>query len=205
MAVTDYAGATALIGRRVVDPEHVVIGSCSAVFADDDSGVPQWLAVALPDTDRVVVVPLEGAAEERDEVTVAVGQQAAASAPVPGSTDRLSRADQQLLSGHYARPDTTRASSASVRMRVAGAGAERGDLGWAASRDLRPPMRVSRSRPLRLLACLAAAVGLAMALRRRLARRHVSSRWKRSGRRARQSQAMRVGRRARRAVARAHR
>ncbi|MCW2723707.1 MAG: hypothetical protein JWN35_628, partial [Frankiales bacterium] len=122
MALTDPRSATALIGRRVVDPADVPIGSCSAVFADEDTGVPQWLAVALPEMDRIVVVPLDAAVEAADDVKVAVGREAAASAPVPGSTDRLSTADQRLLSGHYHRPDMPSQTTASVRMRVGGSG-----------------------------------------------------------------------------------
>jgi hypothetical protein len=34
---------------------------------------PQWLAVALPEMDRIVVVPLDAAVEAADDVKVAVG------------------------------------------------------------------------------------------------------------------------------------
>jgi hypothetical protein len=188
MALTDPRSATALIGRRVVDPADVPIGSCSAVFADEDTGVPQWLAVALPEMDRIVVVPLDAAVEAADDVKVAVGREAAASAPVPGSTDRLSTADQRLLSGHYHRPDMPSQTTASVRMRVGGSGLRSVDAmraeasgappgaGWKSetSTSLWPPRR-PRASSLGRLVTGVAVVAVVMAVRRRRGRRHMAT------------------------------
>ncbi|MCW2723840.1 MAG: hypothetical protein JWN35_761 [Frankiales bacterium] len=121
MALRERATATDLIGRRVVDPTGELVGSCSAVFVDEKSGVPQWLAVVLADADRVVIVPLDGATEADDDVRLAVDRKGAVSAPTIGSTHRLSRTDQQLLSAHYQRPDRG-GSSSNVRLRVGAPG-----------------------------------------------------------------------------------
>jgi hypothetical protein len=154
MGLVDPQSATALIGHPVIDPTDVLIGSCSAVLGDDESGVPHWLAVSLGDGHRAVVVPLEGAAEADDAVRVAVDREKAASAPVIGPVDRLSRADQQLLLAHY--------GSAPV------------GPAWASASPIgaRPSARASWL--VRLLT-LAVAVGVVAAVRRWQARRHLST------------------------------
>jgi hypothetical protein len=154
MGLVDPQSATALIGHRVLDPTDVLIGSCSAVLGDDESGAPHWLAVSLADRDRAVVVPLEGAAEVDDAVRVAVDREKAASAPVIGPIDRLSRADQQLLLAHY--------GSAPV------------GPAWASVTPMRPRPSARASWPVRLLT-LGGAVGVVAAVRRRQARRHLST------------------------------
>jgi hypothetical protein len=117
MPVDDHReSTTGFIGRRVVDPTGALVGSCSAVFADADSGALQWLSVDLSDADRAVVVPLNEALQEGGSVQVSVDRSAAASAPALGSNERLSSADQLLLSQHFHLPGTTRGFSDSVRI-----------------------------------------------------------------------------------------
>jgi hypothetical protein len=150
MGLVDPQRATALIGHRVIDPTDVLIGSCSAVL-DDESDTPHWLAVSLADGDRAVLVPLAGAAEADDAVRVTVDREAAAAAPDLHPTDRLSRADQQLLWTHYgSAPDAAL---------------------WASVTPLgsRPSARASR---LVGLLTVAIAVGAIAAGRRRPTRRH---------------------------------
>lgn len=88
------------IGQPAQDDSGAHLGSCQNVYADDDTGLPEWVEVALT-SDGVAFVPIVGASSTGEVVRVAhSGEQIAASPRFP-SDEGLSPSDEKALYEHY--------------------------------------------------------------------------------------------------------
>lgn len=98
------------IGLPVADPSGANIGSCRNVFADDDSGVPEWVEVELSSGD-VAFVPTLGASDASGTLTVAHALDVVDRAPrFEGDVD-LSPEAEKALYDHYGVPYSSERSS----------------------------------------------------------------------------------------------
>ncbi|SFK84816.1 hypothetical protein [Geodermatophilus ruber] len=91
--------ASTWVGRTVVDRAGTGVGTCTAVLADEATGLPEWMCV---DVDGVnAVVPVIDAAAAGDRVRVAVSRSDVTGAPLVGGPHRLSEAQEIDLYRHY--------------------------------------------------------------------------------------------------------
>ncbi|MDP9394858.1 MAG: hypothetical protein M3Q27_11700, partial [Actinomycetota bacterium] len=97
------------IGRRVVSSDGEDLGTCRMAYADDDTGVGEWLSVALEDG-TTAVVPITGADELGDTVRVAFAFEAVVSAPRTASWEHIDGEEEKALYGHYGVPYSTAVS-----------------------------------------------------------------------------------------------
>lgn len=88
------------IGLPVHDTSGTAIGSCRNVFADDDSGVPEWVEVELPGGD-VAFVPTLGASASGGAVSVAHALDVVERAPRFAGDVDLSPDAEKALYDHY--------------------------------------------------------------------------------------------------------
>jgi hypothetical protein len=86
-------------GKLLVDRDGTEIGTCTQVFVDDATGLPEWAEADL--SGGPVVVPLLDAAEAGDRVRVAVLQVDVAGAPRVGDPGHISEDDEERLYRHY--------------------------------------------------------------------------------------------------------
>jgi len=98
---SQFAGWT---GRKVVDPDGDKVGTISGVYADDETGEPEWLAVStvLFGT-KVSFVPIEGARESGDGVVIAFDKARVKDAPNAEADGHLSVDEERALYAHYGR------------------------------------------------------------------------------------------------------
>ncbi|MGY1630895.1 hypothetical protein ACI784_04175 [Geodermatophilus sp. SYSU D01186] len=87
------------VGRTVVDRQGTPIGPCTAVLADEATGLPEWMYVEVDEASAVV--PVVDAAETGDQVRVTVNRAQVVGAPSVGDTHRLSEAQEEQLYRHY--------------------------------------------------------------------------------------------------------
>jgi hypothetical protein len=99
MALPDRDVAKAWLGKTVVDRDGAEIGACTAVFADDASGLPEWIRVDFAGVN--VCVPAVDAVESGGQVGVAVSRVDMAGAPSVGGAEHLSEDEEALLYRHY--------------------------------------------------------------------------------------------------------
>ncbi len=111
MALPDRDATRGWIGKAVVDRDGAEIGVCTVLFADDATGLPEWMCA---DLDEVSVhVPLVDAVEVGGQVRVAVSRVDVVNAPSVGDKRRLSEAEEAALYRHYG-IDYSRATSESL-------------------------------------------------------------------------------------------
>jgi uncharacterized protein (TIGR02271 family) len=98
---SEFAGWT---GRKVVDPGGDKVGTISGVYADDETGEPEWLAVStgLFGT-KVSFVPIEGARGSGDDVVVGFDKATVKDAPNAEADGHLSVEEERALYAHYGR------------------------------------------------------------------------------------------------------
>jgi hypothetical protein len=82
-----------------VDRDGTEIGTCTQVFVDDATGLPEWAEADL--SGGPAVVPLLDAAEAGDRVRVAVRQADVAEAPRVGDPGHISQDEEERLYRHY--------------------------------------------------------------------------------------------------------
>ncbi|RFU22773.1 PRC-barrel domain-containing protein [Geodermatophilus marinus] len=99
MDLPDRDEARTWVGLTVVDREGAEIGRCTAVFADEATGRPEWVSADLDGA--TVVVPVVDATEQAGQVRVTVTRDAVAAAPVRDAGPRLSEAEEAELYRHY--------------------------------------------------------------------------------------------------------
>lgn len=86
---------------RVVDPDGAYLGRVDCVYYHDDTREPVWLGVGTePGSARRVLVPLEGASSDGDELRVAHAK-ALVETSRPVEDDRIDRRTQEGLAAHY--------------------------------------------------------------------------------------------------------
>ena len=110
------------VGKMVVDGADTEIGVCTAVFADDATGLPEWLLVDL--AGATVFVPVVDAAESGGQVLVTVSQADVASAPTVGDAEHLTEGEEAALYRHYSIETSRDASDSLLPEGAAGAGEE---------------------------------------------------------------------------------
>jgi hypothetical protein len=99
MALPERDEARNWVGWTVVDRDGVEIGAVTAVLADEDTGLPEWVYVEVDGVDAVVPALDAGGSEERVTVTVTRAQVTAA--PSAGGARELSQAQEADLYRHY--------------------------------------------------------------------------------------------------------
>ncbi|MGK5173748.1 PRC-barrel domain-containing protein, partial [Geodermatophilus sp. CPCC 205761] len=183
MGLPDRDVAAQWVGRTVVDRDGTEIGACAAVFADEATGLPEWIAVEVGGTPAIV--PLVDAEERGTRVRVTVRRSEVESAPETTDTGRLSEAQEATLYSHYGIEYSREASESLLPAGEPAPSAVGGSSGTAAGHGAvpaepatgaEPGERASGGRgrrPALALGALAAlgAVLLAAASRRRQSRR----------------------------------
>lgn len=99
MGQPDRDSAMAWGGKLLVDRDGSVIGTCTEIFLDDATGLPEWATADV--SGGPAFVPLVDAAEADDRVRVAVLQAAVADAPSVGDPRHLSEDEEERLYRHY--------------------------------------------------------------------------------------------------------
>ena len=99
MALPDRDRAGDWGGMTVVDRAGSTLGTCTQIWTDDATGLPEWATVRLGDL--VTVVPLVDAVEDGDRVRVTVSRDEALLAPPVADDHHLSQDDEARLYRHY--------------------------------------------------------------------------------------------------------
>ena len=87
--------------KAMVDREGAPLGRIVHIYLDLVSGEPEWALVTSGREDRLVFVPLVGAAEQQDQIGVPVQRALVADAPAIRPGRQLSKEDTARLHGHY--------------------------------------------------------------------------------------------------------
>jgi len=98
MALQDQDAGIEWVGKTVLGRDGTQIGVCSAVIADDSTGLPEWLCV---DLDLMVWVPATDAVRSGEQVRVTVTEAEVTSAP-PTVERPPSEDEKAALRRHYA-------------------------------------------------------------------------------------------------------
>lgn len=102
VALPQQSEVTDWIGKSVVDSEGAELGSCDKLYADNDTGLVEWLGLAPAEgDDRVRLVPLVDAREQDGSIRVEVAREAMLSSPALGSGDTLTEDEEASLYRHY--------------------------------------------------------------------------------------------------------
>jgi hypothetical protein len=100
MALPARDVAVEWVGKTVLDRNGVAIGPCTVVFADDATGVAEWLRIDLG-ARAVAYVPLVDATESGNQVRVSVELDQITKAPPVAATTHLSEDEERALYRHY--------------------------------------------------------------------------------------------------------
>ena len=111
MALPDANAAKTWGGKLLVDRDGTEIGTCTQIFVDDATGLPEWAAADL--NGGPALVPLVDAAESGDRVRVAVRHVDVADAPPVGDAWHISVEEEERLYRHYG-IDVSHAASESL-------------------------------------------------------------------------------------------
>lgn len=87
-------------GRSVLDALGSDIGACRSVYADDSTGLPEWVEVSLTDG-GTAFVPTLGATQDGDTVRLAHPAQLVTDSPRFPTDVSLQPADERALYTHY--------------------------------------------------------------------------------------------------------
>ena len=99
MTLPDRDAARDWVGKAVVDRDGAEIGVCTALLADEATGLPEWMYAERDEA--TVVVPLLDATESGDRVQVRVTRADVDGAPRFGPTRELSQEQEATLYQHY--------------------------------------------------------------------------------------------------------
>jgi hypothetical protein len=111
MGLPDRDSAQTWGGKLLVDRDGTSIGTCTEIFLDDATGLPEWATADLGE--GPAFIPLLDAAESGDHVRVAVRQDDVVQAPSVGESGHLSPEDEERLYRHYG-IDFSRSASESL-------------------------------------------------------------------------------------------
>jgi len=100
MELPDRREAKSWEGLPVVDRDEQVLGVCRGVFADTDTGVPEWFDVDVQGHARSFVPALD-ATEIDGKVRVGFTREQVLAAPHVGDAEQLSKRDEMRLYDHY--------------------------------------------------------------------------------------------------------
>ncbi|MGY1680155.1 hypothetical protein [Geodermatophilus sp. SYSU D01176] len=129
------------VGWTVVDREGAELGACTAVLADDATGLPEWVYVEVEGVSAVV--PAVDADGSEGRVTVTVTRAQVSGAPSVGTGRELTQDQESALYRHYG-IDASREASQTLlpagRAAEDGGGADTGvAAGTAAATDTTAP------------------------------------------------------------------
>jgi len=99
MGLPDPDSAKTWGGKLLVDRDGAEIGTCTEIFVDDATGLPEWAAADV--SGGPAFIPLIDAAESGDRVRVAVRQADVADAPPVGDFGHISEDEEERLYRHY--------------------------------------------------------------------------------------------------------
>jgi hypothetical protein len=99
MGLPDPDSAKTWGGKLLVDRDGAEIGTCTEIFVDDATGLPEWAAADV--SGGPAFIPLIDAAESGDRVRVAVRQADVADAPPVGDFGHISEDEEARLYRHY--------------------------------------------------------------------------------------------------------
>jgi hypothetical protein len=99
VGLPDQDSAKAWGGRLLVDRDGAAIGTCTQIFLDDATGLPEWAQADL--SEGPAVVPLMDAAESGDQVRVAVSRADVSDAPPVDDPGHISQDEEERLYRHY--------------------------------------------------------------------------------------------------------
>lgn len=100
MELPDRDEAKSWKGLTVVDRDGQHLGTCGGVFADTDTGVPEWLDVDVQGHGRSFVPALD-VVELEGQVRVRFARDLVVSTPPVGDSEQLSKHDEMRLYDHY--------------------------------------------------------------------------------------------------------
>lgn len=92
------------VGLPVTDSSGDTVGTCTAVYADDATGLPEWALVQGGRDSGLRFLPLVDARTEGGSLRVAVDSERIESAPRVGSQGHLTEAEEAVLYEHYGVP-----------------------------------------------------------------------------------------------------
>lgn len=87
-------------GLPVQDADGTAVGTCRSVYADDDTRIPEWVEVAMPE-DGIAFVPTLGASESGGTLRLAQPAAKIAGSPRFAPDAHLEPADEKALYDHY--------------------------------------------------------------------------------------------------------
>src|SRR5438067_1741526 len=90
------------VGRTAYDRSGDKVGKISEVYADDQTGEPEWLAVSTGlFGSKVSFVPIEGAGVSGEDITIAFTKDRVKDAPNAEADGHLSEDEERRLYAHY--------------------------------------------------------------------------------------------------------
>ena len=101
------------IGRTVKDPAGQRVGKVEDIYTDDDSGLPEWLAVASPGgAAAICFLPVADASwdDDDEDLWVPIPRGKVREAPIAAANGRLSREEVTRLRAYYGREPLRRAA-----------------------------------------------------------------------------------------------
>lgn len=98
------------VGQEILDVHGERLGTCTSMYTDDATLVPEWLRVRLADG-REVLAPILDAAGSDEGVRLAVDGAVVRSAPTSGTHGHATETEEMDLYRHYGIPHSTAASS----------------------------------------------------------------------------------------------
>lgn len=101
MTLPDRDVVMSWVGLSVEDAEGGQVGSCTAVYIDDATGVPEWALVQAAGDAGLRFLPLLDAREDGGTLRVPFAAELIDTAPRVGSQGHLSEADEAELYEHY--------------------------------------------------------------------------------------------------------
>ena len=104
MTLPDRDVVVSWVGLQVVDEAGGAVGSCTAIYADDATGLPEWLLVQAVGDAGLRFLPLVDAQEDAGCVRVAFSADRISGAPRVGSQGHLTEPEEAELYRHYGVP-----------------------------------------------------------------------------------------------------
>jgi len=89
------------LSRTVVDRDGTEVGRCTRIYADTDTGLPEWLLVVVDGDDDGVIAPLLDASDAGERVQLSTSFDLIQSAPRIGTPDSISPDDEVQFYEHY--------------------------------------------------------------------------------------------------------
>lgn len=104
MTLPDRDVVVSWVGLQVVDEAGGAVGSCTAIYADDATGLPEWLLVQAVGDAGLRFLPLVDAQEDGGSIRVAFSADRISGAPRVGSQGHLTEPEEAELYRHYGVP-----------------------------------------------------------------------------------------------------